>query len=317
MARTEPEPIHLEGTTLEGGGQLLRVALGLSSLIKKPIHITNIRGKRSSGGGLKVQHLTSMLWLGRASNAQISGAGLKSKEITFRPHTLPSINPDLLAGHVSISQNTPGGITLVLQAVLPYILFSGAQAANSPSLDYVLQVLIPMLSLIGVPHISSTLHSRGWSQRRTRLGSTTFSITPLTSALPAFHLQDRGAINSKHATIIAPLGSEHGFRDNLDLMLEKRRAHFFGTQSPDITISVRAGKTTRIVPHMVRKVSDDLLPEIAHGGCVDEWMADQLVVYQALAHGSNRVHRGEAKSSLHVQTVMWVAERVAGTRFDA
>jgi len=368
MAPSTSEAIHLEGTTLEGGGQLLRIALGLSSLTAKPVHITNIRGKRSGGGGLKAQHLTSMLWLGQASNASIGGAGLKSKEITFTPRPLPSLHPDLLVGHVSISQSTPGSIALVLQAILPYLLFSGAQTpiklritggtnvSNSPSIDYVEQVLRPMLSLIGIPPIFSTLHSRGWSTGRTCLGSATFSITPLTSPLPALTLTDRGPIISVYATIIAPLETEREFHDNLDLMFEKRHSRFFGdTQNSDITISfspshhekryylllvatsstgiklgrdwlydggVRAGKTAQIIPNIVRKVSDDLLAEIAHGGCVDEWMVDQLVVYQALAKGMGRIDHGrkgdeKVEASLHAKTAVWVAETVAGARFDA
>ncbi|KAF3035816.1 hypothetical protein E8E12_005505 [Didymella heteroderae] len=376
MAIKKSEPIHLGGNTLEGGGQLLRIALGLSSLTKKPVCITNIRGNRPGGGGLKAQHLTSMLWLGQASNARISGAGLKSKEITFTPNSSPSTHPDILAGHVSISQSTPGSIALVLQAILPYLLFSGAlnpiqlrvsggtNVSNSPSMDYVEQVLIPTLSRIGIPHISSKLHSRGWSTGRTCVGSATFTLTPLTSLLPAFHLTERGPVTSVHATVIAPLETEREFRDNLDLMFDKRHSRFFSAtqtanssneQDPEIAIifspshhekryylllvatsstgaklgrdwlydgSVRAGNSSQIIPHIVRKVSDDLLAELAHGGCVDEWMADQLIVYQALAAGTSRVDHGTEgerslhTSSLHKRTAMWVAERVAGAIFD-
>jgi RNA 3'-terminal phosphate cyclase (ATP) len=71
------DSIHLDGTTLEGGGQILRLATCLSALSKTPIHITNIRGNRSGGGGLKAQHLTSVQWLGQACNARVGGIGLK------------------------------------------------------------------------------------------------------------------------------------------------------------------------------------------------------------------------------------------------
>lgn len=367
MTPKQPDTIHLDGTTLEGGGQLLRVALGLSSLTAKSVNITNIRGKRYGGGGLKAQHLTSMLWLGQASNARISGAGLKSKEITFTPNALPSLHPDISSGDVSITQSTPGSINLVLQAVLPYLLFCGAQdpirlrvtggtnVSNSPSYDYVEQVLIPMLGLMGIRGMTSTCHSRGWSTGSTRLGSATFSITPLSTSLPAFQFTERGRIVSVRATIIAPRDAERDFRDNLDLMFEKRMERIFGeTREPELEVTfedsqhekryylllvattskgmklgrdwlydggVRVGKAGQVVPNIVRKVSDDLIAEIQHGGCVDEWMRDQLAVFQALAQGRSYVDGGRrdgktVEPSLHVRTAMWVAERIVGVEFD-
>lgn len=366
MAPTKPVPIHLEGTTLEGGGQLLRIALGLSSLTQKSVKITNIRGKRHGGGGLKAQHLTSMLWLGQASNARISGAGLKSKEVTFTPNRLPQQHPDIASGHASISQSTPGSVNLVLQAVLPYLLFSGAHGpiqlritggtnvSNSPSYEYIEQVLLPMLSVIGIT-VVSTCPSRGWSTGTTRLGSATFTIMPLTGTLQAFQLTERGSIVSVRATIIAPKESEEDFRDNLDLMFEKRLTRIFGdTVDPGIDINfedshhekryyllfvattstglklgrdwlydggVRAGETSQIIPHIVRKVSDDLIAEIEHGGCVDEHMRDQMVVYQALAKGRSCVDGGRREGrllepSLHAKTAMWVAQKIVDVCFD-
>jgi RNA 3'-terminal phosphate cyclase (ATP) len=363
-----PTPIHLEGTTLEGGGQLLRLALGLSSLTKKPINITNIRGKRSGGGGLKSQHLTSAQWLGQACNARISGAGLKSKEITFTPDPNQYLNLDNQGGDVRINQSTPGAINLVLQAVLPYLLFSGSSSPirvritggtnvfNSPSFDYILQVLIPMLALIGIPPVTAQLHTRGWSQGTTRLGSITYTIMPLVARLPAFQLTRRGNIAHVKAVVIAPRDTELHFRDELALMFEKRETRFFEatTPSPDYEITyedshhekrhylllvattttgvklgrdwlydqaVRPGKTEKIVPTMVKRVSDDLLSEIGHGGCVDEYLRDQLVVFQALAHGKSRVfsgRRGEelVQPSLHAQTAMWVAKEIVGVEYD-
>jgi hypothetical protein len=78
-------PIHLEGTTLEGGGQLVRLALSISALTGTPIRITNIRGNRSGGGGLKQQHLTALEWLSKACNARVEGALKKSRTLVFEP----------------------------------------------------------------------------------------------------------------------------------------------------------------------------------------------------------------------------------------
>lgn len=52
-ARVTPtmKPIELDGTTGEGGGQLVRVAVGLSALTSQPVRIVNVRGNRQGGRG--------------------------------------------------------------------------------------------------------------------------------------------------------------------------------------------------------------------------------------------------------------------------
>ena len=233
-------PIHLEGATLEGGGQLLRIALGLSALSKKPISISNIRGSRSGGGGLKAQHLTSVQWLGQASNAHVTGAELKSRDITFIPSASEGPKKAPQTEDIHIKQTTPGSVNLVLQAILPYLLFSdspspirvkivgGTNVSNSPSCDYITQVLLPTLELIGIPRISTQLHSRGWSTGTTNLGSVTYIITPLRSSLPCFQLTNRGEIARIKATILAPRDTEQQFREELDVMFERRLSRFAG-----------------------------------------------------------------------------------------
>jgi RNA 3'-terminal phosphate cyclase (ATP) len=365
-ASTAIKPIHLEGTTLEGGGQLLRIAIGVSSLTKIPINITSIRGKRAGGGGLKAQHLTSVQWLGKASQARVSGVGLKSKEITFVPNSKAQTGAGLVTIDYDIKQSTPGSVNLVFQAILPYLLFSGAAApirlriaggtnvSNSPSCDYIAQVLLPMLEKIGIPKIASEVHSRGWSQGSVRLGAVSYVVTPLTAALPAFKLVERGDIKSVDATIIAPRDTERHIRDELDVMFDKRQGAIFGDREPEVSVEfedsrhekrfylllvattttgiklgrdwlydagVRAGKLDTLISNLVRKVSSDLVAEIEHGGCVDEFMRDQLVVFQALAKGRSQVDGGRTKGklvapSLHTKTAQWVVNKMLGVEFD-
>ncbi|KAL5405881.1 hypothetical protein PMIN04_012215 [Paraphaeosphaeria minitans] len=367
-------PIHLEGTTLEGGGQLLRLATCLSALTSTPINITNIRGKRSGGGGLKAQHLTCVQWLGNASHARISGVGLKSKEITFTPQSSIAIGSEWRnGGDIRIKQNTPGSVNLVLQAVLPYLLFAnigsadaemeekirvkitgGTNVSNSPSCDYIEQVLAPMLSLIGIPPIEIQIHSRGWSQGDASLGSVTYSMTSLRKPLPAFQLCERGHVKSIRATIIAPKDAEQRFRDELDVMFERREERMFRSTQSDVQITfedsmhgkrfylllvattttgvrlgrdwlydhgVRVGKIDSTISNIVRKVSSDLIEELDHEGCVDEYMRDQLVAFQALASGKSTVYGGKRKEallepSLHAKTAHWVAKELIDVHFD-
>jgi len=352
------EPIHLQGTTLEGGGQLLRIAIGVSALTRLPTRITDIRGNRSRGGGLKLQHLTAIKWLANASSATSHGAFVKSKTLDFRP-SLENDRAESLSSNIDIG--SPGSVGLVLQAILPFILFSGSQhqpvhitikggtnVSMSPSIDYIQQVLLPTLSRIGLPLITAILHDRGWSTGRTEMGRVTFAITPLeaNAQLPAFNLSDRGSVTHIHATILAPRSCEQQARDLLSAALSQQFADqdsnivFEDSRNPKrlylllVATSSNGHKLARdwlydgrvnspddAMPRLVSRVVAELAAEIEHGGCVDEYMRDQLVVFQALAAGKSVVDGGEVdgrkvEQSLHARTAQWVVNMLLDVEFD-
>ena len=96
---------------------------------------------------------------------------------------------------------------------------------------------------------------------------------------------------------------------------------FLGSGGKAKNVSERSN----IVSMAVEKVVRELGAELERGCCVDEYMEDQLVVFQALAQGKNevRVRTGEPADSkeaetgtLHTRTVRWVCESMLGTKFD-
>ncbi|KAL9086830.1 MAG: hypothetical protein Q9165_006977 [Trypethelium subeluteriae] len=209
--------VNLLGTTLEGGGQIVRIAVGVSALTQTPVHITKIRGGRTGARGLKQQHLTCVKWLAKASNAQTSGAEKKSLELDFQPEAIAE--EPLLEEYIDIG--SPGSISLTLQALLPVLLFSpstnqerrhisikgGVNVDLLPSYEYGRQVLAPTLALIGLPPVEISLGKREWTQKNQATGSVNYAVQPLPSGstFQAFTLQDRGPVTRIHATIICPL----------------------------------------------------------------------------------------------------------------
>lgn len=62
-----------------------------------------------------------------------------------------------------------------------------------------------------------------------------------------------------------------------------------------------------------RKAADFLVENHKHGGCVDEYLQDQLIVFMALAQGRSQVLSGPI--SLHTETAIHFAERLTPAKF--
>jgi len=363
-----PKTIQLDGRTLEGGGQLLRIAIGLSALTQQPLSITDIRGNRSGGGGLKLQHLTCVQWLSRACGAPTQGAEKKSRTLQFfaRDHDAASLK--IVRGgweklETSIDIGSPGAVGLVFQAIVPYIFFAGAMhsegegegevhvtikggtnVSNSPSVDYIEHVLLPMLEKVGLPRIEVRVRSRGWSTGRTEMGAVTFTIRPLRRgvSLQAFQLADRGEITRIGAHVLAPRAAEKhihrelkaalasaGLEDiptNIHYELSGHEKRLYILLVAHTSTGFRIGRDNLFqerfstldyaIPQLVRRAVEELKSEIEHGGCVDEFMLDQLAVYQALAKGRSSIEMGSSERSLHARTGHWVAREMLGAEFD-
>lgn len=67
--------IHINGSSGEGGGQILRTSLSLAGITGKPITINNIRTRRKNPG-LAAQHLTAVWAAAKICNADLHGDAL-------------------------------------------------------------------------------------------------------------------------------------------------------------------------------------------------------------------------------------------------
>lgn len=140
--------IVLDGTRGEGGGSMLRYALALSTLTKKPFRMENVRKGRDKPG-LKAQHLFCIRGLEDLCGAKSEGAILGSENVVFYPGAIvkDSLNIDI---------GTAGSITLLLQSFLLPLLFhekkvylkitGGTDVPFSQPLDYFRNVFLPALS---------------------------------------------------------------------------------------------------------------------------------------------------------------------------
>ena len=72
----------IDGSTGEGGGQVLRSILTISTIIKKSTKIINIRAKRNNHG-LRQQHITAIKLLSKLFNFEIENVVLGAEWINI------------------------------------------------------------------------------------------------------------------------------------------------------------------------------------------------------------------------------------------
>ena len=385
-------PLQIDGTTLEGGGQLFRLALSLSALTSKPIRVTDIRGKRGGSsrtgkdGGIKPAHHAGAAWLARATRAVTDGLEVKSKELLFCPTSQveaqsaddDDLNKDsevwedvfesgkLVRRETKILMRTPGSVFLVLQAMLPYVLFyptvlqsedpdpvplrltieGGTNVWHSLSFEYADQILFPILqNKLGLGPFKLKLNRRGWSTGSASVGKIQLDVIPHQSdrALPAFSLVERGDIVKFRVSILAPDNRwRNELRDSVvrkvlqrwpDVDIEFPVDDFSGHQKRIYLLliaessngyllgrdwlydeKINEAKPGKTIERIVSKVIQDMEAELEHGGCIDEWLQDQLVVFQALADGKSFIEGRDP--SLHTQTARWLAREMLDIEFD-
>lgn len=155
--------LTIDGAAGEGGGQILRTALGLSLVTGTPFTIERIRAQRPKPGLLR-QHLTAVEAATRIGAAEVTGAALGSQTLVFRPR-------GIVPGEHAFAVGTAGSATLVLQTVLPALLTANAPSTLSleggthnpwaPPFDFLAESWLPLVRRMGA-RVELLLERRGF-----------------------------------------------------------------------------------------------------------------------------------------------------------
>jgi RNA 3'-terminal phosphate cyclase (ATP) len=160
------EPLKIDGSYGEGGGQIIRTAVTLSSITGTPVEIENIRSGRDVPG-LRPQHITGIKILAKICNAKVGGLHVGSTTLRYFPS---KISDAMLNENVG----TAGSIPLILQVLIPAVSISkknlklsimgGTDVMWSPTSNYTKFVLKEAYSRIGI-NFSMNIKKRGYYPR--------------------------------------------------------------------------------------------------------------------------------------------------------
>jgi RNA 3'-terminal phosphate cyclase (ATP) len=190
--------LTIDGSTGEGGGQILRTSLSLSMITGQPVRIERIRAKRPKPGLMR-QHLACVLAAQKVSGAQVSGGDLGSQTLTFEPG---KVRP----GEHAFAIGSAGSCLLVLQTVMPALMLAegpsqiqlsgGTHNPLAPNFHFIQRAFLPQLARLGV-QVDMVLRRHGFYPAGG--GDMVATIAPAVGGLRPFDLLERGVAGEPFA----------------------------------------------------------------------------------------------------------------------
>ncbi len=296
------EPVELDGSEGEGGGQILRTALSMSLITGRPFVIRNIRARRKPAG-LRPQHLACVRGAEAISGARSEGAEVGASELRFEPQP---VKP----GSYLLEVGTAGSTPLLFQCLFyPLALAGGGELTlrggthlpHSPSYHYLAWIWVPVASAYGL-RVELHLKRAGFYPQGAgefRAAITAPDVPPNLVDLPA-----RGTLREMEVTsFVAGLSLDIAKRqasaaelvlrengiycnaDNLPLPVSASvgsaviiRAEFECTVAGFTALGERGKRAEEVG----KEAADEVAKFMASAGALDEHMGDQILVPAAL-----------------------------------
>lgn len=146
------QPLTIDGSQGEGGGQILRTSLALSMVTGRPLSMERIRSGRPKPGLMR-QHLACVQAAASVCGGAAEGATPGSTALHFVPGPVR-------AGEYRFQVAGAGSCLLVLQTVLPALMLAegdshvnlsgGTHNPMAPPFDFLDRAFAPLLARLGV-----------------------------------------------------------------------------------------------------------------------------------------------------------------------
>jgi RNA 3'-phosphate cyclase len=323
--------IQLDGSYLEGGGQIVRTAVGFSVLTGIACRIKNIRAGRPNPG-LQHQHMKSIEACGAMCNARMEGVYHGSSEIFFEPgiQTRYDLEIDIV---------TAGSIPLLLQALaipasrakqpVHIRIMGGTHVAWSPTADYFRHIFCKYLKKMGIK-IESEIIRHGFYPKGG--GEISVTICPADRIFPLNLLQREGTpVVSAWSVATENLASPRIAERQLEgaeqiLKIDNGHISYTPAFSNGTALLLSAeydncilgasqlGKQGLPSEEVGARAARQLKKLLSTPATVDEYMADQLLPYLSMASGPSSILVPVVTD--HVRTNMWVIRHFLDAEFE-
>ena len=330
--------LEIDGSQKSGSGTILRLSIALASILNEPLHIYNIRHKRKQPG-LRPQHLESVLTAAKICNAETEGAELGSHELWFKPNGIRK-------GEVRAEIGTAGSISMLLLTVLPicacakgdvtvHVVNGGTDVRYAPTINYMKHVLLPTLEMMGLK-ASLTVKKFGYYPKG--MGEVTLKVSN-NSELNALSIAEFGKIETiegvsvctfltkqrvaeRQAEAALRIFRNKGYDAEIKVVNDKSNPRQKGSS---IALWAKTSTGARVGGDAIgelrksseavgKEAAEKLLKEIEAHATADVHLGDMLVPYVALAKGKSTYT--VRKITDHIDTNIWLVEKILGTKFQ-
>ena len=326
--------IEIDGSTHSGSGTILRYAATLATLVGEPLHMVNIRARRPKPG-LRPQHVQALRACCALSSGQLEGDEVDSDTITYHP------GRGLRGGAFEWDIGTAGSTTMLAMTAIPLSLYAGGSCRFSmqgglfqdfaPSAHYLLKVLLPMIRTMGaeieLEIVRPGYVPRGGGHLSVQVKALQERLKPIARLKPGTVKEIRGIAVASHlssqkvaqrmATRCSALLEQRGYPARMQIIedttaLQKGAALLLWAKTDTCCLlgADRAGMRGRSSESMAEFVVTTLWEDLETGATTDRYLADQLILFAALADG--RTEYLIPRLTGHVESNLWLVETILG-----
>ncbi len=328
---TDSGGLWLDGRQHSGSGTLVRFGVALAAVLGRRLRITSARARRRQPG-LRAQHVAAVRACAELCGGSAAGVEVGSQELDFEP------GGRIRGGRYRFEIGTAGSATMLALAVLPVAccadgpvvatIRGGTFQDFAPSAHHFEHVLLPTLAEMG---IAAELELRRPGYPPGAVGELVLRVQPARGALAplvrceagrvaevrgialASHLAERRVAERMADACRTALGAA-GLQASIRCVEDEAAARpgaslaVWATTSTGARIGAdRAGARGRSSEAIGRFVARTLLEDLGTGATTDRHLADQLVVFAALAAGTSRFTVPSVTE--HVDSHVWLVGR--------